>query len=467
MDKVEVVGFDYDYTLAEYTPALQFLIYDCAKKILLDKRRYPAQLAEFTFDPTFAIRGLVFDRNKGLFLKLSSRHEIALNHVSRGRRSVPQGEVLEIYGGSRHLSSSYIAEYLHPIHDLFATAEACLLADVIQLAVDLGFPFVPHNLSQDVRAAIQEVHESGEMHRTVAANPHVYQAPIPGLAGHLKRWLDDGKKLFLMTNSGLTFVDAGMRFLVGDDWRSRFDLVIVQARKPYWYKTRIPFRRYNETNEFVKWDAVTAADVARGRVLVGGSYPALLEMMPTWTGDRVLYMGDQLQADLKEPARITGWATGAIVRELDHETAVLQSPEYHALFEEGNRLAERLDAFQQAGSSDDDGGGNAGGSGNDNGSGGDSKELVTAVARQAELDKMDELRSRNYYQRAALFNKRFGSVFRSETDASFLGFQIKRYVDVYTSRLDNLLAYPVDHRFFAQRSNQMPHERRIAGHLVC
>jgi hypothetical protein len=40
LDKVKVVGFDYDYTLAEYTPALQYLIYDSAKKILLEKNRW-------------------------------------------------------------------------------------------------------------------------------------------------------------------------------------------------------------------------------------------------------------------------------------------------------------------------------------------------------------------------------------------------------------------------------------------
>jgi hypothetical protein len=45
-------------------------------------------------------------------------------------------------------------EHLHPIHDLFATAEACLLADVIQMAVDSNIPFVPFNLRQ-VRAVLR------------------------------------------------------------------------------------------------------------------------------------------------------------------------------------------------------------------------------------------------------------------------------------------------------------------------
>jgi len=36
-----------------------------------------------------------------------------------------------------------------------------------------------------------------------------------------------------------------------------------------------------------------------------------------------------------------------------------------------------------------------------------------------------------------------------------------RYVDVYTARLENLLAYPVDYRFYPHRTNHMPHERRV------
>ena len=35
LDKVDVVGFDYDYTLADYTTELQHLIYDMAKELLV------------------------------------------------------------------------------------------------------------------------------------------------------------------------------------------------------------------------------------------------------------------------------------------------------------------------------------------------------------------------------------------------------------------------------------------------
>ncbi len=42
--------------------------------------------------------------------------------------------------------------------------------------------------------------------------------------------------------------------------------------------------------------------------------------------------------------------------------------------------------------------------------------------------RIEELRAENFYQRGALFNKLFGSIFRSDIDASFQAFQIKRHV---------------------------------------
>lgn len=37
LDKIQVYGFDYDYTLAHYSSNLQSLIYDLAKKHMVDE----------------------------------------------------------------------------------------------------------------------------------------------------------------------------------------------------------------------------------------------------------------------------------------------------------------------------------------------------------------------------------------------------------------------------------------------
>jgi len=114
---------------------------------------------------------------------IQARQEVSLGHVVHGRRNLSNSEVLDIYGGSVHLSFDYMRKHCKPVHDLFALAEACLLADVIQMAVDCGIPFVPFNLHKDVRQAITAVHVSGDMHDTIAKNPEIYHNPIPHLAG--------------------------------------------------------------------------------------------------------------------------------------------------------------------------------------------------------------------------------------------------------------------------------------------
>ena len=74
-----------------------------------------------------------------------------------------------------------------PIHDLFAMAEACLLADVIQMAIDSDIPFVPFNLHKDVRTAIATVSYSFEylLHASHRRPPRSFTSP-PRLLQHVE-----------------------------------------------------------------------------------------------------------------------------------------------------------------------------------------------------------------------------------------------------------------------------------------
>ena len=50
---------------------------------------------------------------------------------------------------------------MRPLNDLFALSEACLLADVIQLAADSGRPFDAAAIGDDVSKAVGWAHLSG------------------------------------------------------------------------------------------------------------------------------------------------------------------------------------------------------------------------------------------------------------------------------------------------------------------
>lgn len=49
-----------------------------------------------------------------------------------------------------------------------------------------------------------------------------------------------------------------MRYLVGDNWKNYFDVVIVQARKPRFFTEESrPMRIYDEDKQTQLWDRVT------------------------------------------------------------------------------------------------------------------------------------------------------------------------------------------------------------------
>jgi hypothetical protein len=53
---MDILGFDYDYTLASYTDRVQHFIYSNALRWLIEVQKYPKNLEVLQFDPTFAIR---------------------------------------------------------------------------------------------------------------------------------------------------------------------------------------------------------------------------------------------------------------------------------------------------------------------------------------------------------------------------------------------------------------------------
>ena len=95
--EVEVYGFDYDYTLASYKKSVEYLIHDFARECLVSQYGYPQDIRKVVYDPHFPIRGLHYDVEKNLFLKVDSSHQIQLGTVYRGRDRLADVEVLTLY----------------------------------------------------------------------------------------------------------------------------------------------------------------------------------------------------------------------------------------------------------------------------------------------------------------------------------------------------------------------------------
>ena len=72
--QIESIGFDMDWTLAQYTTAFDLLAYEGAKAKLVQDYGYPRSVLDLEYEQDLSRRGLLIDTKRGNFIKLD-RHK--------------------------------------------------------------------------------------------------------------------------------------------------------------------------------------------------------------------------------------------------------------------------------------------------------------------------------------------------------------------------------------------------------
>ena len=437
MDDIDVVGFDFDYTLIHYTEELNRFIFDRALARLAESRFYPAEILEARYDPTLAVRGLSVDRRTGAICKLSYRHNVNPLRVYLGRQRLTPGEALDLFDATTHVSVQARDAYFRPVHDQFALSEAALLATVLDAFLRHRIPHDTQAVVEDITACIRDVHVQGELHRAVLADPDKYVDASPRRKQRLRRALEGlraaGKKLFISTNSPYGYLAGAVQHVIGEDWQSLFDVVIASAQKPDFYATSRPFRRIDTAQSpgeglvggRVTWEPVD--ELRAGEVYVDGSLPELARLTG-WSGPSVLYFGDSLWADLVEARRHHGWTTGAVLAEVEQDIAVQSTPEYRDLALRAISLKTLLRLVQRALIVE-----------------GRDHRTAENAALVAGIE--EELQAAGLAM-SDLSHERWGSIFRTENHSSLFAFSLQRYVDLYCARIDDLCDVSPSHRFY-------------------
>ena len=92
----------------------------------------------------------------------------------------------------------------------------------------------------------------------VAVDPGRYFEEQPHLKEVISSLKESGKRLIFASNSPFWYVDAGMKHVIGDDWREDWDVVIVSAGKPLFYTEEArPFREVSSVTGRVKFKKVS------------------------------------------------------------------------------------------------------------------------------------------------------------------------------------------------------------------
>jgi HAD superfamily 5'-nucleotidase-like hydrolase len=466
---LKVVGFDLDYTLVPYTVELQHLIYNLARDVLVNGYGYPFELSTIKFDPTFAIRGLTVDARHGVISKLSHLQRLAVNRTYRGKHQLTPTELEELYG-DRHVPHGDLGQ-MRPLNDLFSTAEGCLIADAMEVFMNRfktkGESFAASAIVEDVKTAISSVHTDGSMQSAVLADPDRYIKKSPSLGTLLTHVKDSGKQLFLCTNSGFNYSNQAMNHALGlkpdsSEWRDLFDVVICNAKKPDFYKSRQPFREFDTVRRSPTTTPINT--LKKGQVYVQGS-AAALRRATGWSGHDVLYLGDNLYADLVEARRWHGWHTGAIIGELEAEVATQRTPQCKALHFLRSTLRSLIFDLQTVMQHPDAQTPPQTADNVDRANPPESTALATtcpgkhyAPQEEALLRTLEnELHAINS-QLSQIYNPHFGSVFRTDGHPSLFAFSMLRYVDLYMADVCDLVHYNPLHRFYPYHSMHMAHD---------
>uniref|UniRef100_A0A8C6UPB7 5'-nucleotidase, cytosolic IIb n=1 Tax=Neogobius melanostomus TaxID=47308 RepID=A0A8C6UPB7_9GOBI len=398
MEKIKCFGFDMDYTLAVYkSPEYESLGFELTVERLVSIG-YPQELLSFVYDPAFPTRGLIFDTMYGNLLKVDAYGNILV--CVHGFNFLRGPEIREQYPNKFIQRDD--TERFYILNTLFNLPETYLFACLVDFfsncdrytSCEMGFKdgdlFMSYkSMFQDVRDAVDWVHFKGTLKEKTVENLEKYVVRDGKLPLLLSR-MNEVAKVFLATNSDYKYTDPGSAHR---PWKSYFDLILVDARKPLFFGEGTVLRQVDTTTGRLKIGTYTGP-LQHGIVYSGGSSDIACELLGT-KGKDIIYIGDHIFGDILKSKKRQGWRTFLVIPELAQELHVWTDKS--TLFEE----LQGLDIFLKV------------------------------------THDMD------------MCYGMMGSLFRSGSRQTLFASQVMRYADLYAASFINLLYYPFSYLFRA------------------
>lgn len=448
---IEAVGFDMDFTLAQYNEAFDLLAFEGAKAKLLTLG-YPEEVLKFEYSPEAFRRGLIIDKKRGNILKVD-RHKY-VRKAFHGLTEMSSADRKNTYG--QQVASFTESNYVN-IDTLFLLVDAILFANLVDFCDKnpLKMNKSYEQIYADVRRCVDICHRDGVIKDTVRNNPSKYIIYDEGIVPMLQRLKSAGKKVFLLTNSMWEYTTVVMDYLVrgkGEysdiEWQDLFDVIIVGACKPgFLTDTYLNLFRVSKDGSLLNIedkDSLGKATLGSGgKVFQGGHWVDLHRLIEVKSGDRVLYVGDHMYADILRSKRSLGWRTCLIIPELENELIVAKREsglrekilkmrqlqydldEYIDILRQKERMGINVaDSLKEA-------------------------ELKAVELKRDLRDVTDEYNGK--------FNARWGQLFKAGHQDSRFAKQVADYSCLYTSRASNL-GKVSPNRPFRPLRDFMPHD---------
>uniref|UniRef100_A0A673A5D3 5'-nucleotidase, cytosolic II, like 1 n=1 Tax=Sphaeramia orbicularis TaxID=375764 RepID=A0A673A5D3_9TELE len=413
LENIKCYGFDMDYTLAMYkSPEYESLGFELLRDRLVSTG-YPHELLRYTYDPSFPTRGLVIDTLYGNLLKVDSNGNILV--CSHGFRFI-KGETIQNYYPNKFIQRDD-TERFYILNTLFNLSETYIYVCLVDFFTrctrytnllkgfqhgDLFMSF--RSMFQDLRDAMDHIHDTGTLKERTLKNLEKYVMYDPNLPVLLTR-IKELAKVFLATNSDFTYTEVSFKHLfysgnIKASWRSFFDLIVVDTKKPQFFAGGNVLRQVDTHTGKLRIGTYTG-DLQHGTVYSGGSSDVICDLLGV-KGKDILYVGDHIFGDILKSKKRQGWKTFLVVPELSKELQV---------WEDKKNLFEELKLWHYC--------------------------SCGCLCFQVLTYRMDM----SYGQ--------MGSLLRSGARQTLFASQLMRYADLYSTSCVNLLYYPCNHLFMA------------------
>jgi HAD superfamily 5'-nucleotidase-like hydrolase len=461
MRSIRAIGYDMDYTLIDYhVEEWERRAYEYLKQAFLAKG-WPVQ--DLSFDSNLVCRGLIIDIEKGNVVKA--------NRFGFVKRAI-HGTVILDFDAQREIYSREIVDLAEKrwvfLNTLFSISEGCMYAQLVELLDQHRLPEVLGyaDLYHRVRSTLDATHMEGKLKAEIVGDPDRFVVLDPETPLALLDQKYAGKKLMLITNSEWSYTVSMMsyafdRFLpAGMIWRDVFDVVIVGARKPEFFRAQNPLFEVATEEGLL---APSKGELLPGRAYLGGT-AAQVERSLGLSGDEILYVGDHMFGDVKITKSVLRWRTALILRELEEEIRAVEEfrsselaleklmKEKEDLENRSFRLKLALQRMREKYH-----GASQVRSGYVLPSGSEADLQGRLLELRQRLEVLDEKIAPLARASSELSNSRWGLLMRAGNDKSHLARQMERYADIYTSRVSNLI-YSTPFVYLRSLRGSLPHD---------
>ncbi|XP_071923526.1 uncharacterized protein [Coffea arabica] len=479
MKNIVAVGFDMDYTLAQYKPeTFESLAYGGTVRKLVYDLGYPSELLEWTFDWKYMVRGLVLDKKRGNILKMDRHKYVKVAY--HGFREMSKEDKVATYGSTLIRDSFDEPDYAL-IDTLFSLAEAYLFAQLVDFKDNNPGKLLGRvdysQMYKDVRAAVDLCHRDGTLKQMVAEDPKRYINEDTAIVPMLKMLRESGRATFLVTNSLWDYTNIVMNFLCGPrsvdgcsplsfDWLRYFDVVITGSAKPGFFHDEVRanlFEVVPETGMLLNTDNGTPmAQVGntllrlpsnglnkKCKVFQGGNVGHLHKLLSIESSSQVLYVGDHIYGDILRSKKVLGWRTMLVVPELEREVELLWEirdtrKQLQSLRSERDHIEDKIHHLKWSLMFE--------------------HVDINKEEMSSEIEKLQSLREqvRLSHQQAQRechqkFHKAWGQLMKTGYQNSRFAHQVERFACLYTSQVTNLGLYSPD-KYYRPSEDFMPHE---------